>query len=402
MGIRDWTVDFNPSICTMPADWTQVSNVFDHRVNVLQNIPVPYRIDLFTHLQLEHLPRLQVLFCNNAKKWRDWVIPLDSTQYTTLPGLSIRRPGSEQVAYINPSITDLMDRSHCDVAVILGYASPTCWLAMEKCRNSGIPYVLWSESTAHEESALRRVSRRLIVRAVSGASAFLATSPRAARYLRSHGADPERVSIVPNAPDISRFLNFPGGNKSRDHPTIVFVGQFIARKGLVYLVKAFSELTEAFPHAQLHLAGSGPQETSLRHLVDRLGIRPNVHFHGFVQPSGMRRVYASADIFVLPSLQETFGTVVVEAMASRLAVVVTSVSGTVDFLVLDNRTGLVVSPGNEASLTEALMRLAEDKGLRRRIAAQGQRLVSKVCSLERMSSQFIRSLALATSDLDST
>lgn len=367
-------------------------------MNVLHNIPVPYRLDLFQHVA-QHSPfDLQVYFFAARKKWRDWDVDLDPALYKVLPGISIRRPGSEHVLYFNPSVIDMADTPSCDVLVLLGYDSPSCWLAMERCRKSDLPYILWSESTVYERSLMRSLASGLLRRAVAGASACIATSPMARDFLVERGADPDRVAIIPNVPDISSFQSRRSPTQTNGVPRILFVGQLIRRKRVTDLLSAIARLLDDFPQLALHIVGSGPQEDRLKVQAHRLDIYRNVVFHGFLQRNELARVYNQSGIFVLPSVEETFGAVLAEAMASGLPVIASSASGAAGFLVRHRETGLLVPPRDDQALESALRELISDPELRASLAVQGQSKVVEICSIQRLAQEFERIVSLAAHD----
>ena len=97
---------------------------------------------------------------------------------------------------------------------------------------------------------------------------------------------------------------------------------------------------------------------------------PGDHFPGFVKGAALARLYASSDIFVFPSPNETFGNVVLEARASGLPVVAAAAGGPVD-LVDHGRSGRLERPGDAPAFAAALRALARDPGLRRSMAAHG-------------------------------
>ena len=112
----------------------------------------------------------------------------------------------------------------------------------------------------------------------------------------------------------------------------------------------------------------------LRSLARSLGIEHQIVFKGALGRSDVIRAYASADIFVLPSLFEPFGIVLLEAMAAGLPVVASAVGGIVD-VVADGTTGLLVPPGNPSALAAGLEHLIADSSSRARMGQEGRRRV---------------------------
>jgi glycosyltransferase involved in cell wall biosynthesis len=137
----------------------------------------------------------------------------------------------------------------------------------------------------------------------------------------------------------------------------LFVGEVGVRKGVPWLLEAFARLPADWT---LHLVG--PSASGTRQLLARL---PNarVVFRGVLSGDALAAAYREADIFCLPSIEEGFGMVILQAMASGLPVVATRATGGPDVGV-HGRELLIVQPGDSSALAEALVRLAEDPDLR--------------------------------------
>lgn len=141
------------------------------------------------------------------------------------------------------------------------------------------------------------------------------------------------------------------------------VGNWIPRKGITDLLDAFAALPER--SGTLHLVGDDGADRryaiAVRRRIERLGDR--VVAHGVVSPERVAAFYRDADVFVLPSRAEPYGTVYGEAMAAGLPVVGWR-AGNLPYLATHRREGLIVDPGDVAALTGALQRLADDHDLR--------------------------------------
>lgn len=149
-----------------------------------------------------------------------------------------------------------------------------------------------------------------------------AVSEAAADYVRELTDRP--VTIIPNGINLDYFSKAPGVVKARkdnEGRVVLYVGRLERRKGVNYLLKAFQLLQEKNEDVSLVLAGDGPDREKLEELAHDLGLR-NVQFLGFVSEEEKLRLLHSADLFCAPAIYgESFGIVLLEAMASGLVTV---------------------------------------------------------------------------------
>ncbi len=180
--------------------------------------------------------------------------------------------------------------------------------------------------------------------------------------------------IVPNGVDYADIL----AACCRIHraegrrPAILFAGASVPRKGLSVLVQAFTLLRGRGVDAELIVAGDGPGTARAARMVPR-AIRGDVRFLGSLPRSRLLECYAASDIFCAPSLgRESFGMVLMEAMAASLPVVASDIEGYRD-VVTHGKEGLLVPPGDPEALAHALESLLRNAGARHLLGEQGRR-----------------------------
>ncbi|MDI7275270.1 MAG: glycosyltransferase family 4 protein [Anaerolineae bacterium] len=186
---------------------------------------------------------------------------------------------------------------------------------------------------------------------------------------------PGDYTIIPNGIDYELYSREvePLPEYCDGRPTILFMGRLEKRKGFEYLLQAFARVRRRIPHARLLVAGAYSKEDKEPYVLQarREGIR-GVRFLGFVPTEDKPRCFRSCDVFCAPSVGfESFGIVLLEAMATGRPVVASSIPGYRTVLT-HGREGLLVEPGDPESLAEALVRLLEDPDLRQRMGACGQ------------------------------
>lgn len=282
---------------------------------------------------------------------------------------------------LDPSVVDALRRGRFDVAVIFGWAHATEIIAMVAARLLRIPYLLYTDTDARDPGTsgrpeLRRLVLSAIVRAAAGAL-YTGTFNRDL-YLR-FGTPPQRLFFSPWSVERERF---GGGDRHATRARLglreevvysLFVGTLIERKRPLDLLDAVARLQQAGAPAGALMVGTGPLEDAVRRRCAELA---DVHFLGFAGQSELPDVYAAADVFVLPTSHDPRATVVNEAMAAGLPVVITDGTGVwgPGDLVADGREGLVVPVGDAGALAHAIERLVDAECRARMGAAARARL----------------------------
>lgn len=185
-------------------------------------------------------------------------------------------------------------------------------------------------------------------------------------------------------------------------PVLLTVGRLIPRKGHGAVMAALPTLLKSVPNLQYWIAGDGPERGSLKLLAHNLGVAQAVRFLGDVSHDGaspgvphLPEVYRRASIFVMPAQVdfesrhgEGFPLVYLEASASGLPVVAANSGGAAE-AVIENETGLLVPPDDPPALTQALLRLLNDSGMRERMGRAGRRWVENEMNWDRAGRQMI-------------
>ncbi len=237
-----------------------------------------------------------------------------------------------------------------------------------------------ADEALHERGAARIRMRTLA--ALERASAHRAegvvvsSAYSARRVVEEYGIPASRIAIVPEGIDLEAWeANGSPDRRIRPdrpgRPVILSVARQYPRKNTADLLEALPRLAEAVPDVLLRVVGDGPCLGSLRRRARRLGLEARVEFTGALPRERVRQAYLAADCFCLPSLQEGFGLVFLEAMAAGLPVVAAR-AGAVPEVVRDGREGVLVAPGEPAALADALRAVLTDPARARRMAAAGR------------------------------
>lgn len=222
--------------------------------------------------------------------------------------------------------------------------------------------ILWTEvneSTEHGRGLARKVLRKRLIR---HAHAFLALGAGGMRYIEYFGPAPGKIFELLYTTDVSRFAAASGERSAISHqrPAIhkrlLYVGQLIERKGLLQFTAVLKEWAARNPDENIKLlfAGNGP----LLGILQAQAMPHNLHFEflGDVSYQDLPRVYASAGVLVFPTLADTWGVVVNEALAAGLPVLGSTYSQAVQTLVTDGRNGWTFRADNPDEMYRAIDR----------------------------------------------
>ena len=200
----------------------------------------------------------------------------------------------------------------------------------------------------------------------------IAVSKPAMEFTNKHF--PGHYDIIPNGIDLEHFSNSvsPIDEFCDGKLNLLFVGRMEKRKGVDYLLKAYKQVKQEFPNSRLIIVGPGVRlRNKYEKQVARSGLR-DVVFTGHVAYDELPRYYKTADIFCAPATGcESFGIVLLEAMAMGKPVVASNIDGYAS-VVTHDVDGLLVPPKNASMLAQALISLMNDESLRQQMGAKGE------------------------------
>jgi glycosyltransferase involved in cell wall biosynthesis len=163
--------------------------------------------------------------------------------------------------------------------------------------------------------------------------------------------------------------------------------RLVEQKGVSYALQAFQQLYAEFPQVHCIIAGEGDLRGQLESEAQRLGIAARTHFLGW--RANIPHLLAGLDVFLMPSLWEGFGLVLLEAMSKRVPIIASAVSA-IPEVVQDGETGLLVPPRDPSALAEALRRMLPDRALRAYLGLNGEDRLEALFSADRMAQETIQ------------
>lgn len=235
-----------------------------------------------------------------------------------------------------------------------------------------------------------RLTRHLEVMGIRNASAITAVSQFQARSLAQEVKPcSNEVAVIPNPIDphfLNRALAYKAVINERSAPVVLYTGRIEVRKGTMVLLQSLAIVASQVPDVRYVIAGARHQSVSVSDLesaLDGAGVRERVMLLGHIPWDELDVWYKRASVFAMPSLYETFGISVIEAMAFGLPVVATKAGGLPE-VVEDGRTGILVAPGDPEALAHAILRLLNNPVLRLKMGQSGRKRVLEEFTVERV------------------
>lgn len=201
--------------------------------------------------------------------------------------------------------------------------------------------------------------------------------------LKEYKIPSDKVPMIYNGIDLNKCITKFGYSTNGDNITILHVGRFSEQKNHIGLIESFKLVHDKYPNTILQLIGDGDLIDQIKNKVIELKIEANVEFLGL--QADVYPFLNNADIFVLPSLWEGMPITLIEAMATGLPIVATSVGGVSD-MIKDEANGLLVETNNK-QISEALLKLINNEVLREKIG-KAARDSSKQFSAEIMAKKY--------------
>ncbi|MGB9760503.1 MAG: glycosyltransferase family 4 protein [Thermoproteota archaeon] len=229
------------------------------------------------------------------------------------------------------------------------------------------------------EMPFHRFSLRYLVN--FKADAFRAMTKSAKDRLIKENVKENQIYVIPPAINVIRFS--PGPSKLREElnlkgkSVVLFVGRLVRQKGVIELTLAMRLVKKRIKNAFLLIVGGGPLEAELRRLIRSLSLERDSLLYGPVPYEHIQDIYRVGDVLVLPSIptkswKEQFGHVLAEAMSTEVPVVASN-CGAIPEVVLDNKTGFLVKPGDVFELAQKIVTMLKDDELRVELGRNGRK-----------------------------
>nr|WP_067057296.1 glycosyltransferase family 4 protein [Mucilaginibacter sp. L294] len=349
------------------------------KLAIVTTHPIQYYAPIFKLLQQRDLIAVRVYYTLGQQpanydpgfsKNIVWDIPLlDGYDYEWAENTSATPGSHHPKGIITPELINRIMRFQPDAILVFGW-NYTSHLKVLRYFKNKVPVYFRGDSTllnytTFVKELVKSIYLKWVYRHITHAF-YVGVNNKA--YFKKYGLQDSQLTFASHAIDNDRFKISRSAdtdrfrrslNLSSEDILIVFAGKFEPVKNLKLLVAAVANLNK--PNVHLLLVGNGINEHVLKSQADLSIARDNIHFIDFVNQADIPVVFHAADIYCLPSVSETWGLSVNEAMACNKAILVSDKVGCAADLVKENYNGAIFKNNDEKSLTEALTVLTRSK-----------------------------------------
>ncbi len=193
-----------------------------------------------------------------------------------------------------------------------------------------------------------------------------------------------KIEVIYRGIDIGGFPGRTERGKYTSHK-ILYIGSNMERKGVEYLVRAMVYITGKFPDARLTIIGRASKlyGKKLKNIIKGNNLEACIELIPHCPPARIYGHYKKSNVFVLPSVIENLGQVLIESMSTKTPVVCTNVGANPE-AVVDNVTGMLVEPRNPGQIAEAVIRIFSNPKLARAMGREGRKRVKRMFNSRRM------------------
>lgn len=332
------------------------------KVLYLTNVPAPYRVEFFEYLG--KLCDLTVVYDVSEEELRDRDERWFANSFENHIAIFVKQTDFLGMK-VGFDIIKIIRNGKFDHIVVGIYSTPTAMLAIEYMRIFNIPYILSSDGGFIKDES--RIAKMVKCHFIRGAKSYLSTGKNTDKYLAYYGADTNKIyryilTSVNNQDIINQPVSIEKKKKYRrecginEDYVFIMVGQFIPRKGIDLLLKAYAQTKTS--NTGLYIIGGKVTEEYLE-IVRNLKIK-NVHFRGFMSKEDLLKMYLCSDVFVMPTREDIWGLVVNEAFACGLPVITSTKCNAGNEMIINGYNGYIMDETDIDQLSQYMDDMASD------------------------------------------
>lgn len=320
------------------------------RVAFVSTSVAPYCIPARTAIDQD--PRIEArhFFARKIEPGRQWDVVDLPKSFEIIRGTVLRLPG--RFFYLPLGLPRAL-KQYCPDIIVSEQLGTLLIMTYFYSLLAGVPVLLRWEGTSHTERRFNGQIRKFFrSRLVALASGFFCYSSGARKYLESLGST---GPFYRNPYSVDESL-YSHGKQKRNEKIFLFVGQIVERKGIRYLLKAFTKVLLIEPEAELWIAGDGPLRGEMERSLNK-ETTEKVSWLGFCNKDKLAKLFQTAGIFVCPTLEDHGPMVQIEAACSGLPIISTPFSGNAELVVESGLNGEIVDPRDSSLLANAMLKM---------------------------------------------
>lgn len=347
---------------------------------------------------------MQVLYISEKEGRREWEVKKNELNF---PYEILYKVPADQVRMLSlfRKVSTRLNALGPAVLIIDGYSYASCWAGLVWAKTNNKKIILWSSSNEddHRRVFYKELIKRFIIK---NCNAFNVYGTKSREYLIKLGAQKDNIFIVGNNTDNAFYYNETMKWKKErlslcqgfgiPEKNFLYIGRFSSEKNIFTLLDAYGRTTGWDSGWGLILIGSGPQKQEIESYIENSGIK-NVFMPGFKQKDEIPKFLAVSDVFILPSISETWGLVVNEAMAAGLPVIVSKKCGCYPDLVRDGENGFSFNPLDKDGLFNIMKEIVDGKMDLKRMGESSLEIV-KGYTPERAAKIIVETIELVTQE----
>ncbi len=309
------------------------------RIAMVTNHPPPFRIPIYNEMARTQGIELNGIFCSPREPNRQWDLPPMRFPHVFLKERFVQR-GSNFI-HNNPDVFRALKQMQPDVVVTTGF-NPTHLYAFGYALLRSIPHVPMTDGTDQSEQALSRLHKTIRRLVFARSRAFIAASHGGLRLYRTYGIDGNRCFQSCLCTDNDAFSQPHLLSPDRKRYDLIFCGRIVQDKNPLFTLEVAAGAARRLGRrVSLLYVGTGEQDAAVREEAARQSEWVQVTFYGHASQLELPRLYASARIFMFPTVHDAWGVVANEACASGLPTIVSPHAGVAGELVVDGENGFV-------------------------------------------------------------
>lgn len=343
-------------------------------VAIITNIPAPYRVDFFEYLKKNYTDyKFTIIYSSRNEDNRKWEIQqekLRDSVFLESKTIKLKKRFDNYYLHIPIGVYKALKKLRPDVVIGSEY-NPTILQALYYCKVKKIPFVSWTDGTLFSERNRNFIQKFLRRFVVARADSYISSSSKSKEAQIFYGADEKKCHISYLAVDVEKYIQTPQGT---GQGKILYVGSLIERKGVDLLFQALALVKMPF---EVYLAGDGEEKDVLLQLARELKIEKKVHFLGMLSREELLKHYADSDLFVLPTREDCFALVILEAICAGLPSVCSKYADGAYDMIEEGKNGFIIDPYQAKTFAEKMEILLKNENLRLNMRKQSVEVLEK-------------------------